>query len=272
MTNEEKINQIMGSVELFYKIIAHQGISFDFEIRTDYLEVLYNKSKPYVQRLEKNLNEKLIKLREQSAMFPLILEDWTKESDFNEKWNKMSWDEKDYILSFNKNSYKIIRKVIPAEDVYEVMWRTIAEDEISVKLNEKFLENLNLSKTLINPPNTKEKLVLWKQIMLESGFNEEDVENFNADEKINKNNYDYKLFHIISNIRKTDKIDINIKKLTKVVYDTNIIVYMKKNDMERKENFFINNELEFKKIKFKEDLESKLNEKKVEIKNTTKKI
>ena len=77
------------------------------------------------------------------------------------------------------------------------MWRTIAEDEISVKLNEKFLENLNLSKTLINPPNTKEKLVLWKQIMLESGFNEEDVENFNADEKINKNNYDYKLFHIV---------------------------------------------------------------------------
>ena len=30
--------------------------------------------------------------------------------------------------------------------------------------------------------------------------------------------------------------------------------------------------MEFKKIKFKEDLESKLNEKKVEIKNKTKKI
>lgn len=255
MTNEEKLNQIMGNVELFFSMIGLQkkdSIS-GYEITTNYL---YDELQ--LRGIERGtdirLKEKIIKLREECAMFPLVLEDWVKEADFSNKWKEMSEEEKNYILLFSKESYKIIRKSLSAENVCVVDWRIIQKEDVAFQLNEKLIQKWKLPKELLNPPKTKQEINNWKETMLDHGY---DTSVIIFDDKIAKKNYAYIMISIMCQY--TDK-----KILTQDLYETNAVLYLKNKEdfcIKNEQHFFIQNELEYKKIKFKDDLKKELDQK-----------
>lgn len=176
----EQLEHIMGQVELFLQTHdMHVKSEYHMMIRTQLLVSQYEvimldpKDAP-----PKNV-AKYEKIKALSETFPDVLKNAVGQPEFISYWNNLPEEEKKYLLAFDESSYKTIRQVLPAEEVYLPDWRKSIQSVMNQPTVE-IMKVLGLPEELATPPRSEQELKELHTKLIELGCPAKEVNYLNA--------------------------------------------------------------------------------------------
>lgn len=170
MNAEDKVNKILAEVELFLATTKLYPMAGGVTTTTERINM-------YADDFAKNpySAENYNKVKVWMDSFPSEFEALVNEPGYADKWKNLTREEKEHFLLFDNSTYQILRKILPAEQIYTVDWHKILP-EVSVKITKETLQDLGLPEEFLIPPNNRlEQLKLTKKLV-SLGYNQQEAE------------------------------------------------------------------------------------------------
>jgi hypothetical protein len=207
----EKLNKIMGQVQLFYSIFEFpQSSGKNFRTQFFNEKLTFQEFSHYFKSQSLDAYKFYQSVENSISSFKDALKEFVAQDNFLDKWENMCDEERKFLINFDEDSYIILRNKLPQESLIKIDWQEVMS-EVNPLWNKDFSSILGLPEEFKNPPENRLQALKQKKALIQQGYNEEDIHPIFSSLEINRDLMAKQLLGLVT--KKSDDLEVLCEKL-----------------------------------------------------------